>query len=135
MLDAMVDKFPGWVGTVPQWGMFILLAIAVVRTSPQWLSTYSSMRLAASNRNRDRIRELEEEVHRCHRECEERIGKVGKELQGMRDQRVTEQLALMRAVVRMSGDPQVKQQLELLEAIQAGRIAAANQQDEDDVRE
>lgn len=117
-IDTALDALPWWAGTVPQWGLVLLLAIAVVRTSPQWLSTWSTMRLAASNHNRDRIKDLEDEVHRCHRECEERIQILQDIVQGLREQRNAEQLAIMRAIVRMSGDPQVKHQLDLLESME-----------------
>lgn len=118
-IDAWLDKIPPWAGTVPQWGLFIVLCIAVVRTSPQWLTVWSSLRLARSNRNRDRIQELEAEVHRCHHECQEKIGALQEVIQGLREQRNAEQLAIMRAIVRMSDDPAVKQQLQLLESMEA----------------
>lgn len=117
-LDSWLDKLPSWAGTAPQWGMFIVLAIAMVRTSPAWVQAWSAWKIAASNRNRSRIRELEQQVHDCHKECETKIAVLTMELHSMRAQRNAEQLSIMRAIVRMSGDPAVKQQLDLLEAIE-----------------
>jgi hypothetical protein len=87
--------------------MFIALVIVAIRTSPAWLTTWSTLKLATSNRNAERIKELEAQVKACQETIE-----------GLRKQRNHEQLVIMRAIVGMSSDPQVKQQLELLEAME-----------------
>jgi hypothetical protein len=123
-----LDKLPDWVGTAPQWGLFIVFAIAVIKTSPQWLTTWSALRLAKSNRNSSRIKDLEEQVRVCREECDRDRRNFRIEIEGLRKQRNTEQLAIMRAIVRMSSDPEVKRQLELLEGIEISFSGADNEQ-------
>lgn len=116
----MLDKIPDSIwGTVPQWGVLIVLAIAVVRTSPQWLTTWVTWRLARSNRNRDRIIELEGQVKACRDECDEKIDKLHTEIFGLRTQRNASDAVIMRAILRTSNDPDVRRRLELLEAMEA----------------
>jgi hypothetical protein len=117
MQELAVD-WPMWLGTPLQGGTFVLLLIFVVRTSPAWLTTWSSLRLAKSQRNTDRIKELEKQVKDCRAECDAQTRELQDQIQGLRQQRNTEQLVIMRAIVSMSGDPAVKQQLELLEAME-----------------
>lgn len=112
------EKLPDWIGTVPQWGVFVLLAIAVVRTSPQWLTTWVTLRMERSNRTAARIAELEEQVAECQRECEEHKKILREEVHGLKAQRLAEQGILMRAILKMSNDPDVARQLQLLEAMQ-----------------
>lgn len=118
-MNELFKDLPAWFGTVPQWGMFLLLLIAVIRTSPQWLSTWASLKVARSNRNRERIIELEKQVHECQRECEEHKKYLREEINGLKQQRLAEQATIMRAILRMSNDPEVERQLHLLETIQA----------------
>lgn len=115
----MLDKIPSWIGTVPQWGVLVVLAIAVVKTSPQWLTTWVTWRLARSNRNRDRIIDLESQVRECRTECDEKIAKLHNEVFGLRTQRNASDAVIMRAILRTSNDPDVRKRLELLEAMEA----------------
>lgn len=115
----MFENIPSWAGTVPQWGLFLLFAIAVVRTSPQWLTTWVTLRLARSNRNADRIKELEGQVRECRTECDQKIETLHNEIHGLRTQRNAEQAIIMRAILRTSNDPDVRKRLELLEAMEA----------------
>lgn len=117
-MDAWLDNLPNWFGTVPQWGMFVLLGIAIVRTSPQWLTTWSTLRLAKSNANAERIKVLEQQVRDCIAECSAHTRQLQDKIQGLQSQRNAEQLVVMRAIVGMSNDPAVKRQLELLEAME-----------------
>lgn len=117
-LDKFFDTLPPWLGTLPSWGIFILLCVAVVRTSPAWLTTWAQLRLAKSNENAQRIANLEQQVLDCIKDCDEHKKQAHKEIQGLRTQRNAEQLVIMRAIVSMSNDPVVKQQLELLEAME-----------------
>jgi len=110
--------WPAWLGTPLQGGAFVLLLILAVKTSPAWLTTWSTMRLAKSNANAERIAALERQVKECRDECAAQERRLLDQIHGLRTQRNTEQLAIMRAIVRMSGDPMVKQQLELLEAME-----------------
>jgi hypothetical protein len=117
-VGAILKELPAWAGTVPQWGLFFLLLIAVVRTSPQWISAWVKMRLVRSNQNAERIRELVQQVRECRTECDEKIEALQLEIYGIRTQRVSEQIALMRAILRTVESPELRKQLELLEAMQ-----------------
>lgn len=118
-IGDLLKGLPSWAGTVPQWGLFFLLAIAVIRTSPHWLETWSAMRLARSNRNAERIRELEMQVKECRVECDTKIASLHSELFAMRTQRNQEQAVIMKAILRTSNDPEVRKRLDLLEAMEA----------------
>lgn len=110
--------WPNWLGTPLQAGTFIAVLIVALRTSPAWLTTWSTMRLARSNANAERIKHLEEQVRECRKECDDQTATLRNEIHGLRQQRNHEQLVIMRAIVNMSNDPAVKQQLELLEAME-----------------
>jgi hypothetical protein len=129
-LDTALNSIPSWAGTVPQWGLVLLVAIAVVRTSPQWFETWVQARREWHDRHGRRIKDLEEQLAECRRECDEQREIHRTEIDGLRKQRNSEQLAIMRAIVRMSGDPAVKQQLTLLEAMEEGLAQAAEEQEE-----
>lgn len=128
-VDAWLTKLPEWAGTVPQWGVVLLLLIAVVRTSPNWLETWAKLRLARSNRNKERIEELELQVRECREQCDRETQALQQQIHGIREQRLAEQLSMMRAIVRMSGDPEVKKQLDLLEAMQISLMRTQHKED------
>ncbi len=114
-----IEKLPSWAGTLPQWGVFVLLLIAVVRTSPEWLNTWTRLRAERSNRLGKRILELEQQVKECQRECDEHKELLRREVHGLKTQRLAEQTTIMKAILRMSNDPEVARQLTLLEAMSA----------------
>lgn len=118
MLTSMVNDLPVWAGTVPQWGMFVLLAIAVVRVSPQWLS---SLLTATQNKRASqgkRITELEEAVRFCREECDRQTEILHNELHGMRRQHVQEQISLINTIIQSVNAPQLKLFLRTLESVQ-----------------
>lgn len=117
-MQSMVLDWPTWLGTPLQGGTLLILTIFLIRTSPAWYTTWSTLRLAKSNQNAERIKDLEQQIIDCRRDCDEQTNELRKEIQGLRQQRNSEQLVIMRAIVGMSGDPAVKQQLELLEAME-----------------
>jgi membrane protein insertase Oxa1/YidC/SpoIIIJ len=116
----ILKNWPAAAGSIPMWGVFFMVLVIAIRTSPQWLDTWSKMKLAKAQRVAGRINELEARLAACEKECAERERSLHNEIQGLRQQRNAEQLVIMRAIVSMSGDPQVKQQLELLEAMEIG---------------
>jgi hypothetical protein len=130
-VSELFKEFPTWIGTVPQWGLFFVLLIAVIRTSPHWLETWSAMRVARTNRNADRIRELEGQVRECRAECDEKIGRLHNEIYGLRTQRNAEQAALLRAILRTIDNPELRKQLELLESLEIGLRASPSLENDD----
>lgn len=98
--------------------MVILLLIAVVRTSPQWLATVAAARTARSNRNAERITDLEAEIKKCREDCDRETELLRQHIHGMERQRNSEQRAIVRAILQTISDPSVKKQLEMLESIQ-----------------
>jgi hypothetical protein len=120
-----VDEFiVRYIGTVPQWGVFFLLIIVAIRTSPKWLEVWSAMKIARSNRNAARIRELEEKLNNCHTECQEKITGLHNELYAMRTQRNSEQAGIIRAILQTVDDPALRKQLNMLESVQKGLTTA-----------
>lgn len=135
MMD-LLKGLPNWVGSVPQWGMFILLLIAVVRTSPQWLGVWSNMKLQASNRVATRITELESNLREAHRDYDEKIqkcrddcdkqtkflqdeiGDLEDAIAGMRKQHIQEQISLINTIIESVDAPQLKLFLRTLETVQ-----------------
>lgn len=117
MLNVAKD-IPSWIGTVPQWGMLIVLCIAIVRTSPQWLS---ALLTAAHNKRAsyaNRITELEEAVKFCREECDRQTGLLYEEIHGMRRQHVQEQISLINSIIQSVDAPQLKLFLRTLESVQ-----------------
>lgn len=118
MLASMIKDLPVWAGTVPQWGMFILLAIAVVRVSPQWLN---SLLTATQNKRASqgqRITELEEAVKFCREECDRQTEMLHKEIHGLRRQHIQEQISLINTIIQSVDAPQLKLFLRTLESVQ-----------------
>jgi len=102
-----MSSLPTWAGTIPQWGMLCGFFFAVWKLSFAD-STAIRKEMAA------RIESLKDDHERCTSDLEN----LRTELHGMRQQRTDEQLAIMRAIVRMSNDPDVKRQLDLLESME-----------------
>lgn len=106
-MDEFLNSLPTWAGTVPQWGMLLSFVFAVWKLSFAD-STAIRKEMAA------RIEKLKDD----HEQCTQDLDQLRNELHGMRQQRIDEQLAIMRAIVRMSNDPDVKRQLALLESME-----------------
>lgn len=121
MFDFMKD-LPSWVGTAPQWAMMILLAIAVVRTSPQWLE---AMFTAVQNRrsaDRKRITELEAAIAECRRLCDEQDARLQQKIEDLQHklsnealQRVQSEISLVHTLIQIVDAPALKAVLTALE--------------------
>lgn len=131
---SVLRTWPEWAGSIPLWGVFVLLAIIAVRTSPQWLETWSRLKLAKEQRVASRITELEGRLADCEIRCTEEKRELRDEIEGLRRQRNAEQLVIMRAIVDMSNDPAVKQQLALLEAVEISLGKANRRSRENEVQ-
>jgi hypothetical protein len=131
VVSELFKDLPQWAGTVPQWGLFLVLCIAVVRTSPHWLETWSAMRVARSNRNAERIRELETQVRSCRAECDEKIANLHNEIYGLRTQRNAEQAGMLRAILSTIDSPALRKQLDLIESLEIGLRASPSKEDID----
>jgi len=118
-MSDILAKIPDWVGTAPQWGMFILLVIAFIRVSPEWLRILVEDQRAKRNRLGGRISELEAEIKRCHNECDQRIRAVQNELWGQRRQNIQAQISLVNTIIQTVDAPELKKFLAVLENVQA----------------
>lgn len=124
----LLESWPTWAGSAPMWGMFILVAIITVRTSPQWLETWSRLKLARAQQVSTRISELEQQIDNCHAECAEQIKKLTDELHGERRARVQEQASLIMAILKSVKSPELEQVLSTMESVQlAIRIDAGKE--------
>lgn len=125
-MRSLVEQLPSWAGTFPQWGMLVTVLVVAIRVVPvlrkqtldsqagqvkEYAETCAALRAEVS--------ELMDKLHACERQCAKDKKDLQEELHGMQKQRLAEQGAIMRAIVRMSGDPEVKKQLELLETMEA----------------
>lgn len=106
----VVSSLPSWAGTLPQWFILVSFLFAMYRLS---FTDNAAIRreLAA------RIETLKSD----HVECIEKLKKLQDEIEGMRVQRIAEQIAMMRAILRTVEDPALRKQLEMLESLQVNK--------------
>jgi hypothetical protein len=107
-----------WFGTPSQIALLVIVLVTLIKTWPIIQKQLGDVMLAREGRYGARITHLESELKKCHEECTEKIDKLNNTIYGMRKQDFAKQHAIMRAIVRMSNDPDVKQQLVLLEAME-----------------
>lgn len=121
MFEGLPELSP-LIGTIPQWGMFILLAIAVVRTSPQWLQTLITAAKDRKDRLGKRISELEQKLHDCEEKCDQREAVFKEEIDRLKTkvnneawQRTQSEISLVTTLVRILPKPELQQVLEALQ--------------------
>ena len=106
-MGELFQGLPSWVGTLPQWGILLSFVFAM------WKITF-----ADSTAMRKELNVRISELKRDHSECVARMLHLQKTIDGMRRQRVSEQIAMMRAILRTVEDPTLRKQLEMLEALE-----------------
>jgi len=141
-MGEIAKDLPAWFGSVPQWGMFILLLIAVVRTSPQWLESLIKAAQARRDRTQTRITELEKAVKECQDECAKQtqvlndtIRDLEEQMHGMRRQHIQEQISLVNAIIESVDNPLLKKMLGALESVRQNLpVVAIDEGAEDDIQ-
>lgn len=106
-MNGVLSSMPVWAGTVPQWGMLLTFFFAVYKLS---FTDAAAIRKEMIGR----INGLKKD----HQECEERLDKAFDKIRGLERQRISEQIAIMRAILRTVEDPGLRNQLGMLEAMQ-----------------
>jgi hypothetical protein len=105
-------------GTPAQFATLALILIALIKVWPIIQKQLHDITNQREGRYGERIKHLETELHRCHEECTTKIQGLTEIIDGLKAQRIAEQIAMMRAILRTIDDPNLRKQLEMLEALQ-----------------
>lgn len=106
-LFAVPTQLSNYIGTVPQWGMLAAFGFAI------W-----KLALGDGQKIREELLTRVEQLKQDHDNCTESLNDLYRELDGMRRQRIQEQISMMRAILKTVEDPNLRKQLEMLEALQ-----------------
>jgi hypothetical protein len=116
---------PAWMlqylGTVPQWGMFFLLLIVFIRTSPDIMKAWFEQAKAKREQHGNRITELEAQVKECREECDKVHADYRKEILGLQAQSIQEQLSLVSIIMQTVDNPMLHQLFEQLQRHKAAQ--------------
>jgi RNA binding exosome subunit len=105
-------------GTPAQFATLALVLIALIKVWPIIQKQLHDITNQREGRYGERIKWLESELHKCHEECTEKIKALTEIVDGLKAQRIAEQIAMMRVILRTIDDPSLRKQLEMLEALQ-----------------
>jgi hypothetical protein len=119
-MEEFALVWPEWLGTPSQLALLVIVILALIKMWPIIQAKVLEATLVREGRYGERIKHLEEELQRCHEECSKKIESLRDTIMGMRDQRAAEQIAMMRAILRTVESPELRKQLEMLEALQPG---------------
>jgi hypothetical protein len=134
----MIDSIPwsSWLtsGTPPQWALLVICVVAFLRYGPTWQK--QALEAAANRRSGQgaRITELENKLRELRINCDKEalelrneIRGLHTELDGLRRQRVSEQIAIISGILQTVDSPDLKRQLQMLESVQltVGRYKGA----------
>lgn len=118
MEELQILKALTSLGTPVQFATFALVLITLIKVWPIIQKQLHDITNQREGRYGERIKWLESELHKCHEECAAALTAMRVELDGLKDQRRAEQIAMMRAILRTVDDPSLRKQLEMLEALQ-----------------
>lgn len=134
MIWDWIDKLPEYVGTIPQWGMFLVLCGGLWRLV---LSTRAQAfthvdKVAEHYRNevkvlRDEVSDLTNALRICERNCAEETQSLKDALLGEKSNRIQEQLSLINVILGTVESPELRAMMHTLESVQ---IAIRSQQRE-----
>jgi esterase/lipase len=136
MFTNLKDFVLAW--NVPGWGIFLLLAVTLIKTWPIIQKNLLDARANADRRAakerddlsdyyRHEIEMLREEVRQCRESCEKqerelvnKIEELNETIHGMRRQHIQEQISLISAVIQSIGadHPLLRQMLLSFETVQ-----------------
>lgn len=125
-MDDLIAGLPAWVSSVPIWGLFATVLIAVIKIWPTLQAQAISERLAKRDRYITRITELEAAVEECRRQCDEdqenmrvTIDGLRDEIYGLRRQHVQEQISMINSIIESVDSPVLKNLLKTLQSVQS----------------
>lgn len=112
-------------GTPPQWLLLAVLVIALLRYGPVWHKQMLDAKAAERGRTVDRVNVLENKLSQLRADCDAEtkllkaeIASLHKEINGLRAQRIQEQISIIRGIIATVDSPELKRQLSLLESVQ-----------------
>lgn len=116
-LEQLVGgDFPMWLGNAPSWVLVLIVLVTLIKTWPIIQRNLYDAKEKRETRYGSRIRELEKDVEECRRECDEHKREMHYQMEGLRKQHRSEQLALVRTIVEIFPDaPQLHLLLRTLE--------------------
>lgn len=120
-MDGAWEFIKVW--NLPGWGMFLLMMIALIKTWPIIQKNLLDARESRESRYGSRIRDLEKAVADCQERELNREEAMRKELAGLRDQHLAQQLALVRTIIEIF--PEAPKLQLLLKALETGQRSAA----------
>lgn len=115
-------KFPV-LGSIPMWGVFAAVLIALIKIWPQLKQQSIDERLSIRDRYLLRIKELVQEVKDCRADCEEQERRLQGQIDGLKTkinneawQRVQSEISLVHTLIQVVDAPQLKLILDALKA-------------------
>jgi hypothetical protein len=107
---------------LPGWGIFLLCLITLIKTWPLIQKNLLDARETRETRHGKRIKDLEEAVDECRRECEEQKESMRAEMSRLQEQRLNdraqnlqEQISLVSILVQSVDNPILQRVLEQLQ--------------------
>ena len=108
-----ISEFPNWVGSLPTWGMFFLLAVAIVKQSIPWRQQTIDSAAQIRKELQDRVAGLKKE----HADCMKTMRDLQEQIYGLRRQHIQEQISLINAIIESVDAPQLKMMLKTLQTV------------------
>lgn len=125
----MVEAFGVQLGSVAQVGTFLAVIIALIGAYVKLRDRGMTHAEVMCAQLTNEVASLRAELRACEKECSAKVKDLHAEISGMRDQRNQEQASMIRAILQSVENPDLRRQLELLEAVQGAKnvqILAAN---------
>jgi hypothetical protein len=111
-------EIPGWLltGTVPQWGVFVVVLLAFLRLVIPWRQQNLDTMNNICNSLRGEVRELRERLDACEERCEKR----DRTILGMRKQSIAQQIGFANILMNALGkeSPELRQMIKTLEGLE-----------------
>jgi hypothetical protein len=114
-MTEFMRSWPSWLGSPSQFALLIIVILALIKVWPIIQKQLMDARAGREGRYSKRIRELEDNLERCHRECGERIDKLQTKINNEAMQRVQSEISLVSTIIQVVDAPQLKAILAALE--------------------
>lgn len=135
----LAPEVPQWLasGTAPQWGVFVVVLLALIRMSLPWRKLHIDAATQIRSELQARVKELKQDCKDCHHEvavvraeadkaiqecradCDKQTDALKEALLQRDRQRIQEQISTISAIINAVGDnPQLKTLLKTFESVQ-----------------
>ncbi len=118
-MQAFLNSLPDWAGTVPQWGLFAAVLIAIIQTVPKLRQQTMDKEITDMERYRLEVVGLRDELKTCEEQCAKDLRDLQEELWGMRKQNIAEQISLINIILNSVDAPELKAMLKVLENVRS----------------